>query len=149
MGWAKEGRHDSFLPTGVRFSLVPTKVQAFDVEFLWWKELTEPAYLLLSVPNRNIIDNDVIMTKLFIGTLKGVAFDWFKSLLNGSINFWVELKNSIPLSILWVWHRSDHRQALLHGPERRRVRNGLHKEILQTFTFVSYRHAFVSQEIDV
>ena len=34
----------------------------------------------------NIIDNDAIMVRLFIGTLKGVAFDWFRILPNGSIN---------------------------------------------------------------
>jgi len=33
------------------------------------------------------------MARLFIGTLKGVAFDWFKSLPPGSINFWVDLEN--------------------------------------------------------
>jgi len=32
------------------------------------------------------------MTKLFIGTLKGIAFDWFRSLPSGSINSWVDLK---------------------------------------------------------
>jgi len=32
-----------------------------------------------------MIDNDAIMAKLFIGTLKGVAFDWFKSLSANSI----------------------------------------------------------------
>ena len=32
----------------------------------------------------NVIDNDVIMARLFIGTLKGVAFDWFWSLPPGS-----------------------------------------------------------------
>ena len=41
----------------------------------------------------NVIDNDVIMAKLFIGTLKGVAFDWFRSLSPGSINSWIDLKN--------------------------------------------------------
>jgi len=34
----------------------------------------------------NVIDNDAIMARLFIGTLKGVAFDWFHSLPLGSIN---------------------------------------------------------------
>ena len=34
----------------------------------------------------NVIDNDAIMTRLFIGTLKGVTFDWFQSLSPGSIN---------------------------------------------------------------
>jgi len=32
------------------------------------------------------------MVRLFIDTLKGVAFDWFRSLPNGSINSWVDLK---------------------------------------------------------
>ena len=34
----------------------------------------------------NVINNDAIMTRLFIGTLKGVAFDWFRSLPAGSVN---------------------------------------------------------------
>jgi len=34
----------------------------------------------------NVIDNDAIMARLFIDTLKGVVFDWFKSLPSGSIN---------------------------------------------------------------
>ena len=34
----------------------------------------------------NIIDNNAIMARLFIGTLKGVAFDWFRSLQSVSIN---------------------------------------------------------------
>jgi len=40
----------------------------------------------------NIIDNDAIMVRLFIGTLKGVAFDWFRILPNGSINSWIDLE---------------------------------------------------------
>jgi len=40
----------------------------------------------------NIIDNDTIMAKLFIGTLKGITFDWFKSLPSGSINSWIDLE---------------------------------------------------------
>jgi len=34
----------------------------------------------------NVIYNDAIMARLFIGTLKGVVFDWFRSLPPGSIN---------------------------------------------------------------
>ena len=34
----------------------------------------------------NVIDNDAIMARLFISTLKGITFDWFKSLPSGSIN---------------------------------------------------------------
>ena len=40
----------------------------------------------------NVIDNDVIMARLFIGTLKGVAFDWYRSLSSGSINFCTDLE---------------------------------------------------------
>jgi len=40
----------------------------------------------------NVIDNDAIMARLFISTLKGVAFDWFRSLHSGPINSWVDLK---------------------------------------------------------
>ena len=39
-----------------------------------------------------MIDNDTVMARIFIGTLKGVAFDWFRSLPNGSINSWVDLE---------------------------------------------------------
>ena len=31
------------------------------------------------------------MTRLFIGTLKEVPFDWFRSLTNDSINSWLDL----------------------------------------------------------
>ena len=39
-----------------------------------------------------MIGNDAIMTRLFIGTLKGTAFDWFRSLPADSINSWVDLE---------------------------------------------------------
>ena len=42
-----------------------------------------------------MIDNDAIMAKLFIGTLKRVSFDWFRSLPNGSINSRVNLKTRL------------------------------------------------------
>ena len=32
------------------------------------------------------------MTRLFIGTLKGVAFEWFRSLPANSINSWLNLE---------------------------------------------------------
>jgi len=40
----------------------------------------------------NMRDNDEVMAWLFIDTLKGVAFDWFRSLPKGFINSWVDLK---------------------------------------------------------
>ena len=32
------------------------------------------------------------MARLFIGTLKGLAFDWFRSLPTNSINSWLDLE---------------------------------------------------------
>jgi len=32
------------------------------------------------------------MARLFISTIKGVAFDWFRSLPWGSINSWIDLE---------------------------------------------------------
>jgi len=58
----------------------------------WWQELAEPAYLILWSQTGNIIDNDAIMIRLFIDTLKRVAFDSFRSRLSSSINSWVDLK---------------------------------------------------------
>jgi len=40
----------------------------------------------------NVIDNDAIMARLFIGTLKEVAFYWFRSLPPGTINSWIDLE---------------------------------------------------------
>ena len=40
----------------------------------------------------NVIDNDAIMGRLFIYTLKGVTLDWFRSLPLGSINSWIDLQ---------------------------------------------------------
>jgi len=64
---------------------------------LKFKPLTLHKYDGKSSPNQyiyyfrsqtgNVIDNDAIMVRLFISTLKGVAFDWFRSLPPSSINF--------------------------------------------------------------
>ena len=40
----------------------------------------------------NVINNDAIIARLFIGTLKGVAFDWFRSFPPGSINSLIDLE---------------------------------------------------------
>ena len=51
----------------------------------------------------NVLDNDAIMARLFIGTLKGVAFDWFRSLPPGSINSWIDLETQF----LSRFHKDD------------------------------------------
>ena len=40
----------------------------------------------------NVVSNDAILVCLFIGTLKGVAFEWFMKLPTGSIQKWVDLE---------------------------------------------------------
>jgi len=40
----------------------------------------------------NVIDNDTIMARLFISTLKREAFDWFRSLPPGFINSWIDFE---------------------------------------------------------
>jgi len=40
----------------------------------------------------NVVSNDAIMARLFINTLKGVAFEWFMKFLAGSIEKWVDLE---------------------------------------------------------
>ena len=40
----------------------------------------------------NVVSNDAIMARLFIGTLKGVAFEWFMKLHAGSIKTWADLE---------------------------------------------------------
>jgi len=40
----------------------------------------------------NVVSNDAIMACLFIGTLKGIAFDWFLKLPASSIKTWAHLE---------------------------------------------------------
>jgi len=39
-----------------------------------------------------VIVNDAILARLFIGPLKGLAFEWFMKLLEGSIKNWGDLE---------------------------------------------------------
>ena len=41
---------------------------------------------------RNVVDNDAILAHLFISTLKGLAFEWFMKLPEGSIKNWGDLE---------------------------------------------------------
>jgi len=56
------------------------------------KSLTNQHIYYFRSQTGNVIDNDAIMARLFIGTLKGVAFDWFRSFPPGSINSWFDLE---------------------------------------------------------
>ena len=52
---------------------------------------TQHIYYFLSQTGL-ITGNDPIMTRLFIGTLKGVAFEWFRRLEPGSIKTWADME---------------------------------------------------------
>jgi len=39
-----------------------------------------------------VVDNDAILTRLFIDTLKGLAFEWFMKFPEGSIKNWGDLE---------------------------------------------------------
>ena len=39
-----------------------------------------------------MVDNDAILVRLFIGTLKRLAFEWFMKLPEGSIKNWGDLE---------------------------------------------------------
>ena len=86
----------------------------------------------------NVIENDAIIVRLFINTLKGVAFNWFKSLPSGSINSWVDLKirflsrfiPRLPWTSSSRWYRGEENMS------------GTYREVPQPFSHVSFRHAF-------
>jgi len=40
----------------------------------------------------NVVLNDTIKARLFIGTLKRIAFEWFTKLPAGTIKTWVDLE---------------------------------------------------------
>jgi len=67
----------------------------------------------------NVIDNDAIMARRFIGTLKEVAFDGFRSLQPGSINFWIDLETRF----LSHFYEDDTEVTMvIHCAEKRRIR---------------------------
>ena len=41
----------------------------------------------------NVVSNDAILTRLFISTLKRIAFEWFMKLPEGSIENWGDMEN--------------------------------------------------------
>ena len=78
----------------------------------------------------NIVSNDAIMAHLFIGTLKGVAFEWFIKLRVGSIEKW-----SISRSFSWCYSsktisKYPCKLSLLKAKERR-VNQSVCGEILK------------------
>jgi len=88
----------------------------------------------------NIVSNDAIMARLFIGTLKGVAFEWFMKLPAGSIKAWAELKKTISNSLLQRRYRGSNANSPYHEAEERRVHQSFCREILEYDTPLSKWH---------
>ena len=59
------------------------------VSSLQRQEVTELAHILLQISDRDVVSNDAILARLFIGTLK---FEWFMKLPEGSIKNWGDLE---------------------------------------------------------
>ena len=74
------------------FSTIPIKVQATNVTYVCGKSSSNQHIYYIRSQTGNVKDNDAIMARLFIGTLKGVAFDWFRSLPLDFINSWIDLE---------------------------------------------------------
>jgi len=64
---------------------------------------------------RKVVLNDAIMVRLFIGTLKGVAFEWFMKLPASSIKTWAASRNCFWLVSLKTIQKSQSRLSLLQS----------------------------------
>ena len=71
----KVGAGSSSLPFGMRFSTIPTKIKPPTLYTYDGKSSPNQHIYYFRSQTGNVIDNDAIMARLFIGTLKGVAFD--------------------------------------------------------------------------
>jgi len=90
--WTEESRDDASLPTGRGLSFLSAKVKLPTLHTYDGNSSPNQHIYYFHLQTNNMIDNDDVMARLFIDTLKWVAFDWFKSLSNGFINSWIDLK---------------------------------------------------------
>jgi len=66
----------------------PPKFKAPTLQAFDGKESPNQHIFYFKSQIRNVLDNDAILARLFIGTLKGLAFEWFMKLPEGSIKNW-------------------------------------------------------------
>ena len=81
------------------------------------------------------------MTRLFIGTLKGVAFDWFRSLPANSIKIWLDLKTRF----LSRFHEDDTKVTMDKLLSTVQKGGEFVRDYIERFCNLSYvpcRHAF-------
>jgi len=86
-GMTEESRDDASLPAGVGLSsLSVTEAQAPTLHTHDGKSSPNQHIYYFQSQTDNVIDNDTVMARLFIDTLKEIVFNWFGRLSNGSIN---------------------------------------------------------------
>jgi len=73
-------------------SPISSKVQATTLHSYDGKSSPNQHIYYFRLQTGNVVGDDAIMARLFISTLKGVAFDWFRSLPPGFINSWIDLE---------------------------------------------------------
>ena len=71
------------------------------------------------------------MAHLFIGTLKGVAFEWFMKLPAGSIKKWADLVKLFLARFFEDDQRSIHANFLYYKVKEKRVNQSVCGEILE------------------
>jgi len=70
----------------------PPKFKAPTLQVFDGKEPSNQHIYYFKSQTRNVVDNDAILARLFIGTLKGLAFEWFMKLIEDSIKNWGDLE---------------------------------------------------------
>ena len=61
----------------------PPKFKALTLQVFDGKESSNQHIYYFKSQKGNVVANDTILTRLFIGTLKGLDFEWFMKLLEG------------------------------------------------------------------
>jgi len=70
----------------------PSKFKAPTLQVFNGKGSPDQHIYYFKSQTENVGDNDAILVHLFIDTLKGLAFEWFMKLPEGSIKNWSDLE---------------------------------------------------------
>src|SRR4051812_44552357 len=71
---------------------VPIQIQSTNPQHIRWQRSAQQHIYYFQSQTGSLMGNDPVRTRLFISTLKGVAFEWFRKLPKGSITCWDDLK---------------------------------------------------------
>ena len=81
-------------PYPVEWDLVPypPKFKALTLQTFDGKGSPNQHIYYFKSQTEKVASNDALLARLFIGTLKGIVFEWFMKLSEGSIKNWGDLK---------------------------------------------------------